>query len=152
MIDPQTRAILTGILQREGRSLLTYVRDAFPWTTPQGQDALERLQQLIQQEDEATAALGRFLARHRCPTPYLGPYPMNFTTINFVSLQHLVPLLVDSELRAIADLEKCLRLIHDPAARVPVQELLNVKRRHVETLPTLQQRSATLPQPAGSTH
>jgi hypothetical protein len=137
VIDPQTQAILTGIVRREQRSLLTYVRDAFPWTTPHEQDELARLAQIIQEQEQATARLGRFLARHKSPLPYLGAYPMSFTTINFVTLRHLVPLLVDSERQAIAELERTLPLIHDPSARVPVQELLNLKHKHVHALETL---------------
>src|SRR5690242_19805271 len=117
MIDAPTYTLLQGLMRREGRSLLQYVREAFPWTNAEEGDALARLRTIIEEEDRSLAALGRFLTRNHRTLPYLGSFPMDFTTLNFVSLDHLLPQLVDSQRRAIADLERDLNNLGDPEAR-----------------------------------
>src|SRR5262249_10626198 len=97
MLDATTRRRLQELLRRESRSFLQYISDSFPWTTFEEKDALARLQTVVEEERSANAALAKFLIRHRIPLPYLGPYPVAFTTLNFVSLDHLLPMLAESE-------------------------------------------------------
>ena len=94
-------------------------------------------QSLIAEERHAIAALGKFLVRQRVPLPYLEPYPVAFTTLNFISLDHLLPLLVVGERRSIAELEQDLASFPDPACRQQVQKLLEMKQQHLKTLETL---------------
>ena len=63
MIDPQTEALLRDVVQRESRSLLAYVRDAYPWATAEESQALETLRRLIQEEEQAVAALRELYQR-----------------------------------------------------------------------------------------
>src|SRR5438445_8864998 len=104
MLDSRTQTRLQQLLRRQSRSCLQYVSDSFPWTTSEEKPTLAQLQTLIDEERRANAALAKFLTRQRIPVPYLGSYPVAFTTLNFVSLDHLLPILVDTERRAIADL------------------------------------------------
>src|SRR4051794_12372552 len=90
VIDDNTNRILQDIVQREGRSLSQYVRDAFPWTTSEEHSALVQVRQLVDEEGRAAAELARFLQRQRRTMPPLGSYPMNFTDINYISLEHLL--------------------------------------------------------------
>jgi hypothetical protein len=137
VIDPETQAILQDIVRRESRSVLSYIGEAFPWVGAGGAPALSKLRQLSQEENEAVAALGRFLARRRAAVSFLGPYPSNFTTLNFVALEHLVPRLVEYERGSIAELERSLARISDPEAQAQVAILLEVKRRNLSQLETL---------------
>ncbi len=137
MIDAATQAVLQDIVRRESRSLLQYVRDAFPWTSAREQEALAQLQTLIEEELKSTAELSHFLTRHRSGPPYLGPYPMSFANINYVSLDHLLPLLVENERRAIADRERDLSRITDPAASAQVERIISMKQRHLKALEAL---------------
>jgi hypothetical protein len=73
------------------------------------------------------------MKHHIVPGP-TGPYPMNFTTINFVSLDHLVPLLIDFQRRRIADLESGMARIPNSDARGQVERYLNLKRHHLVVL------------------
>ena len=41
MLDDRTAQLLEGVVRRESRSLLQYVAEAFPWTTPEEQAYLE---------------------------------------------------------------------------------------------------------------
>src|SRR5947208_2624977 len=105
MLDARTQTRLQAILRRESRSFLQYISDAFPWTTREEKNALAQLQTLIAEERSATAAFAKFLVRQRIPVPYLGSYPVAFTNLNFVSLDHLLPMLAAAERRSITELE-----------------------------------------------
>jgi hypothetical protein len=127
-------AVLQAILRREGRSLLHYVSEAFPWITPEEQQALAKLQEIIQEESAALGRLSGYLLKQRIRLPYLGAYSMSFTNINYVSLEHLVPLLATYQQDAIAQLEQDLHRVQEPTARQLVQQLIAMKRRHLATL------------------
>jgi hypothetical protein len=145
MIDPRTEAVLQEIVRRESRSVLSYVGDAFPWTTARESAALPRLSKLVAEERQAVAELALFLTRRHVTLPYLGSYPNAFTTINFIALDYLLPRLVDFEGQSIADLERDLARLTDPEARAKVEKLLEVKRRH---LPILKSLNTPQPEPA----
>jgi hypothetical protein len=139
VIDPHSQAVLQDVVRRESRSLLSYIGDAFPWTTAAGGPALASLRQAVRDEGAAVTALGRFLVRHHAGLPYLGSYPASFTSWNFVALDFLLPRLVEEERRTIAELEAALPPLAE-AVRGPVQALLAVKRRNLETLQALAAR------------
>lgn len=146
MLDTQTQALLQEVFRREGQSFLLYTHDSFPWTQSEGEPALERLHALIASEREALTALGRYLLRQKVPLPFLGSYPMSFTSFNFLSLQHLVPKLIDEQTHRLADLERDRASIPDAGARAELTKLADLKRRHLEELGGLPTVS---PQPAG---
>lgn len=143
MIDPHSQTLLQNILCRESRSVLSYVAEAYPWTTSTEEKTWSDLQTLIAAERQATIGLGRFLVRRRIPLPYLPSYPVQFTTINFLALDFLLPRLIEYERQSIADLERDLADMKDPSARAEVAELLDLKRRH---LPQLEEMASTQPQ------
>lgn len=134
VIDPHAQLVLQDILRRESRSVLIYVAEAYPWTTSTETKSLTALQQLIADEREAVACLGRFLVRQRIPLPYLPSFPMHFTTINFLALDFILPRLIEHERHSIVDLERDLAALKDPAARTELEKLLSVKRRNVGQL------------------
>lgn len=143
-------SVLAEIIRREGRSLLQYISEAFPWTTANEQNALNQLQMLIAEERDAVAGLSNFLAKRRIAPPYLGAYPMTFTNINYASLEYILPRLVTYQRQAVARLEQDLRQIVDPAAREQVEKILAMKRDHLLKLEELA-RSVTKPETAAST-
>lgn len=136
MLDASTET-LQNILRRETRSLLQYVGEAFPWTTSREKEALASVQKMIIEERDAAAKLASFLARKRMSPTYLGPYPSNFTNVNFVTLAFLLPLLADYQKTLIADLERDLPRIADAEGAKVVQDILDLKRRHLATLQEL---------------
>ena len=134
MIDPQTQARLEAIVRRESRSLLQYVSESFPWVTPDEREALAQFKRLVDEERQGAGGLTRLLARRGHAFPYIGPYPMEYTTINYVSLEHLLPLLAGTERCSLAGLENDLAAIQDPEARAEVEKIVALKRRHAEIL------------------
>lgn len=137
MIDAHSQALLQDILRRESRSVLLYVDEAYPWTTANEQKALTELRRLICAERQAVISLGQFLLRQRISLPYLPPFPMHFTTINFLALDYVLPHLIDHERRSIAELEHELPALTNPAARAEIEKLLAIKRRNLPQLETL---------------
>lgn len=147
-MDSETQTVLQELLRRESRSVLTYVAEAFPWGNSRQVPALIQLQELIAREREAIARLGQLLVRRRIELPYLGSYPSSFTTINFLSLDYLIPRLIDAERRAIVELEYDLKRLHDPEAHKQIEDFLTLKRRHLvelEGLASPQTEPATVP-------
>lgn len=137
MMDSLSISLLQEIIRREGRSLLQYVRDAFPWGTAEEQAALAQLSAMIPEEEAAVGGIARLLLKNHVPLPYVGPCPMNFADVNYCSLDHLRPLLVEHQKRAIHHLERDLALLHDATARTQVQKLLAIKEKHLKQLETL---------------
>jgi hypothetical protein len=142
MIDSRTHLLLQDIVRRESRSLLQYVSESFPWTTRDEVAALAKLQALIKEEREAASALGRFLLKKRLTPPYLGAYPMGFTTINYVSLEHLMPRLIEHQTAQIRRLESDRQQVTDADARGLLDNLLAMKERH---LTVLEEMASSLP-------
>jgi hypothetical protein len=147
VFDHESQTRLQALLQRESRSVLSYVADAYPWTAASGEGALEVLKKLIDAESAAVTQLGEYLVRRRMPAPVLSSYPASFTTINFLSLGYLLPRLVEAQRRSIKELEHDLPRITDSEAHAQVEKLLAVKRR---TLAGLEELAAGRLQPTGA--
>lgn len=131
MIDPASVAVLQELLRREGRSLLHYVSESFPWTRPEEKAAVARLQEMVKEEADGAARIARFLSQnHVVPAGPLGPYPMAFTNINYISLDHLMPMLKEHQHTRIAELEADLKKVANPECRQQLQAYIDLKRRH----------------------
>lgn len=138
-MDSVTLALLQDVVRREGRSLLQYVSEAFPWTSPQERDALAKITTMVAEEQQGAAALIKLLFKKRANPPYLGAYPMTFTNLNYISLAHLLPLLIDYQKQHIDDLETYLSRVADHDAAVQVRHILDYKRRHLRMLEEMAQ-------------
>jgi rubrerythrin len=135
--DDRTYVLLEDIARRENRSLLQYVRDSFPWTTPDERQVLAQIQAMTAEEQQGVAELVQFLISRRRPPPYLGTFPVSFTGLSFVSLDHLIPMLTAYERKELEKLQGEINEITDPAAKELVQRIMANKTRHLETLQSL---------------
>lgn len=145
MIDAHTYALLADIVQRESRSLLQYVNDSFPWITPEERNLLTQIRTMSEEEKRGVADLLRFLQRSHQPPPYVGNYSATFTSLSFVSLDHLIPLLATHERDDLRRLERGFGSISDPEAKEVLQKIVEKKRRHLDSLQSL---AANRSQPA----
>jgi hypothetical protein len=134
VIEAPTQALLQDVLRRESLTLLQYIRDAFPWTAVGEEETWGQLRQVVHEDTAAIAALGRFLTRRRVPLPYIGQFPVDFTSINFVALDWILQRLAEAQRREVATLEGHVQRAGDPEARAALQGLLEVKRRHLREL------------------
>jgi hypothetical protein len=142
VIAAQDAALLETVIRREGRSLLQYVSEAYPWAKTAGDTTPDKVRDLARQQRDAVGALTKFLSRRRHTVPYLGPFPMAFTTMNFVSLDYVLPRLADDGRRALAALERDRAALADAEARAELDKLIEQKRRHLKTLEALAESGA----------
>lgn len=132
MIDAAAEALLQELVRRLSRSLLQYVSESFPFTTGKDQGAAAVLARLVREEQEVAARVGRFLLAHRHRLPYLGAYPMSFTTINYVTLRHLIPYLINEDQRLLDELAS--KTATNTEVRILVREVHDLKQRHLDEL------------------
>ena len=137
MMDDRSYSVLENIARRENRSLLQYVRDSYPWITPDERDVLSQIRAIIEEEEQGVAELVRFLHSHHRPPPYLGSFPTSFTGLSFVSLDHLLPILAANERKELERLQSEVNALTDPEAKGLVEKIIANKRRHLETLQSL---------------
>ena len=135
VIDPRTRVLLQQTFRRESLSMLRYIGEAFPWTA--GDGVLRRVAEIVAEDRSATEALGRFLFRRCIPPSFSGAYPSAYTTLNFVSLEYLLPRLVKTQRQAVTELESDVTAVTDPDAKTELEKLLAVKRLHLSELEAL---------------
>jgi hypothetical protein len=134
MMDSRTQAVLQRMLRRETLSLLQYVSEAFPWAGPEDRESVAKLRQVTDEDREGLGELRRFLARQKIMPSFIGSFPQSFTSLGFVSLQFLLPRLVEAQRRDLADLERDLEELTDAEAKALVQKILDRKRRHLTVL------------------
>ena len=134
MIDAASVALIEEQIARDGRSLLQYVGEADPYTPAPAEGARRRLTALARENQEAVGQLMRFLHRAHVTPPLLGTYPTNFTTINFVSLAHVLPALRKDQERGIAQLERGIAALPESDGRHLLWQYLEMKRRHLREL------------------
>ncbi|HEX5270059.1 MAG TPA: hypothetical protein VFW33_06220 [Gemmataceae bacterium] len=134
MIPAPDAARLEAAIRREGRSLLQYVSEAFPWTKAVGDATPDKVRDLAREERDALGVLTKYLARQRHAVPYLGAFPMSFTTMNFVSLDYLLPRLTESARQSIAALEKDRAALADADAKAELDRLVELKKNHLKAL------------------
>jgi len=139
-MDDRSQGLLQEQIVRTARALLQYVGQASPWTALEDSGTVEQLRQLIHQEQQELGALARLLRRRHIPFPYLGPFPEHFMTLNFLSLDRLLPLLVEHQREEVAELAESLPQVQDAEALAALQQLLQLKRRHLEALEELSKK------------
>jgi hypothetical protein len=137
MIDARTQALLQDLLRRASRSMLQYVGEAYPWAPDTDADLLAKVQAVIHEEEESVEGLAAFLRKKRIPIGYLGSYQQNFTNLNFVSLDYLMPRLLEWQRKWAAVLERDAALIVDGEANAEVSKLVTIARRHLDELQKL---------------
>jgi hypothetical protein len=130
-------ATLLDVLQRERRSLLPFVAEAYPWASAGEEAALARLRAMIEEEQQAAVRLALYLQHRHVTVPPVGPFPLRYTTLNFVSLDFLVPSLIAEQKQRIAELDRDLPQLTDPEARQQVQAFREMKVRHLKALEEL---------------
>ena len=138
-MDAATALLLQEIVRKEGRSLLQYVNESFPWTTAKNQHVLPVLSEMAAEERDAATQVVRLLLKNRVKPPYLGAYPMTFTNINYMSVEFLLPHLTGYQNHRIAELDREILNVTDAEVKHLLHTVLEMKRRHLMALKNLGQ-------------
>ncbi len=136
---PATLTILNRIFAREKVSFLQYLKDAWVWTDADGRAVWKEVSRMIDEEQNMLQRLAEFVVRRKGVLAS-AVFDQRFTESHFVSLNHLLPRLVNYQQWLIQELEKDLAQLDDPEARSLIEQMLQMKRNHLEKLRTLQQR------------
>lgn len=137
-MDVAQIALLHALVRQESRSVLQYAREAFPWSKTSEQSVGDTIQAIAAAEAEVNERLGRWLAKQRAPVSSIGAYPMQFTTMNFIAVHALLPRIIAEERQRIAVVAKTCLALPAGEGRALVQELLDLKKTHLQRLIELQ--------------
>ena len=132
MIDAVAQARIQELFRRENRSFLQYVCESTPWSSDGDRGLLDKVRLLAAEEMTALEQLAQWMDAHRIPIPYLGAYPTQFTSSNFVDVRKLLKPLVLEQRKGVADLERTAKLPMDEAVRSQIEKLAAMNRRHLE--------------------
>lgn len=118
-------------------SLLQYVSESSPFTTTDTREAFTQILALAEEERDAVSKLTRWLQKKHLRLIIGGSYPAHFTQLNFITIDYLVPRLIEDDARHQAEIERTLTAVTDEEVRTLIQAYLEMKRRHLHTLQDL---------------
>ncbi len=133
MTETVTPDRLHAILRREGRSLFQYLREAPPWVGPADRNVLARVRELANAESEIVESLSKLLQKHHGDYGHLGAFP-DFTHYNDAALHFLLPMVIREQKRLLSELEADRPSVTDIHTGKMLDELLELKRRHIPQL------------------
>jgi hypothetical protein len=136
---PQDQSIdaLNSLLGILNRSLIMYLAEADPWTQPEQQQAAETLQRIVDDQRRDVNRLAELII-DRFARIDPGQWPMEFTDLNFLSLDYLLLELVRHQRQDIAQIQRCVAMLTgDRRARDLAEEILGSEKAHLEALEEL---------------
>lgn len=133
-MDAGSLTLLHRLVSMGARSLLQYVCQSSPWSADGSDPALARVQAIAAVERDATARLTRHLQKKHLRLAPIESYPSHFTTLNFVTLDYLLPKLIGEHAKEIAEIEGRLRDVQDEEIRTLAEAYVARKQRDLETL------------------
>jgi hypothetical protein len=131
------------------RSLLQYIGECWPWTDPRHQAVRDRLQSLVERQEDGVRRLVELLQRRGWIIDF-GTFPTEFTDLHYVSLDFLLAEAVENEKDVSAEIDAGVRACaHDHQAFTLLQQIAATERDILAQL-TAMARSATTPASSGS--
>jgi len=140
----RTNAIdaLNRLFEIEHRSLSTYLADACPWTHAGDEKASAAIAHILADQQQLEARIAELIDA-RGGRVESGSFPMEFTEMNMLSFDFLLPELVRRQKRDIAAIEQVVAsLTNDREARELAEEVLGAERAHLESLEELARQPA----------
>jgi hypothetical protein len=137
MDAPGSLKLLQQLIAMGSGSLLQYVSQSFPYSADPDHAAFLQVQAIACEERDEAARLTRLMQKMHLNPPKTGSYPSHYTTMNFVTLDYLLPKLIAENEKEIAQIEAGLRQLADGETSKPAQSYVAMKRRHLEALQSL---------------
>jgi hypothetical protein len=124
------------------RSLPMYLESAMPWVHQGDEDSATTLRNIIQDQKDLYRRIGETILDLGSSVD-TGEFPMDYTGLHDLSLDYLLPYLVEEQRRLIGEAEGIAQQAAGlPDARRLAEEALGSARAHLESLESLH------PQPA----
>jgi hypothetical protein len=133
-MDAGSLTLMHRLISMGATSLLQYASESFPWSADPAHAAVLRVREMAGAEKAEVIRLTRYLQKKRISQPPRASYPSHFTTINFCSLDYLLPKLIAEHESQVAELESKLRLTEDEEIGKFAQAYLDMKRDHLQAL------------------
>jgi hypothetical protein len=131
---PESKPVLNRLLALEQYSLANYLLYAPPWVPPGREHAWEQVRRIAEGQRANALQLGRLLVR-RYGYAASGLFPVEFTRYNDLSLEYLVPRLIEYQGGLIDEIARCAwPLAQDEEARQLVERVLEVEKKHLDML------------------
>jgi hypothetical protein len=130
-------ALLHRLVAMGSTSLLQYANEAVPWSADSGHAAFTQVRLLAEEERDYVSRLSRFLQKRHFGVPKISTYPSHFTTLNFVTIDYLLPKLIHEAERELATLSGWLLRMDEDEGRVHIQGYLEMKEWHLQILQEL---------------
>ena len=138
---PQARwnEVLNRLLMIHNRSLVSYVKDARPWTRYGEMDyATELLDSIVTEQKRVVDEIGELLVE-RNYAAFNGEYPLSYTALNDLSFTYLLKKLIAEQRKFVSTIESCVaQLEEDPQGLVLAQRALGAAKAHLEMLEAAQ--------------
>lgn len=136
-MDAGNLKLVQQLIAMGSGSLLQYVSESSPYSADPAHTAFSRVVALAHEERDEVARLTRLLQKMHLSPPRTGSYPSHFTTMNFVTLDYLLPKLIAEHERETSQLVAALLVLDDDETRNIVQSYHDMKRRHLDVLKDL---------------
>lgn len=136
--------LLHQLFGRVYRSLLQYVGESWPWSPAQKETAEHAfLKELLEAQMDDVKALADYLVSHRVPL-FPDPYPMTFTDLQYLSLEHLVQEVLVDQQELLKELDEGAKALATfPEAAELVKSVADHERTLVERMKSFVKAPAT---------
>jgi len=136
-MDAASFSLLSRLIEMGSCSLLQYTCELAPYTPPKLQAVRVKVFAMADEERAEVARFTRFLQKQHMRLKTPASYPSHFTTMNFCSLDFLLPKLRVEHAKEIAEIESRLPGAAHPDVSKMAGAYLEMKRRHLSELTDL---------------
>jgi len=137
MNSVDTNAVLNRLRVIHNRSLPTYLSYAIPWSQTGDEAAAETLALIVNDHKTMVERLGELILESGGVTEP-GSFPLEFTSLHFLSFDFLVKKLIEKQEKLVQDISDCVQRLHlAPSAQAVAQEALGEAKGHLDSLKEL---------------
>lgn len=140
MTDQNTIALLNRLAICHTRSLATYLRFASPWFRNANQDCIATLHQMVASQIEMADRIGELILKLKGEV-VPGEFPIRYTALNDLSIDYLMPRIIESHTHDIEVIQECVAGLKEPEARALAEEALGEAKAHLDALQESLQKS-----------
>ena len=131
--------VLNRLLALHSRSLPTYLASARPWFADNEQEAMTVLRHIAESQESMVERLGTMVVEEG-GVPQLGEYPLYFTDMHDLSIDYILPRLVEWIESDVTTIRQCVGELNGvPAAKAIAEEALGAAQAHLDSLNELKE-------------
>lgn len=134
--------VLNRLLALHSRSLPTYLASAQPWFAEHEEEATTVLRHIAESQELMVERLGTLVIEEG-GVPAIGEFPMMFTDMHDLSMDYILPRLVEWIESDMSTIRECIGQLNGaPAAKAMAEEALGAAQAHLDSLHELQHLSS----------